>query len=89
MYAEKYVKLTKRILLERKNIWERGLVKFFEPYCLTEYGISRVNSVDKRVQWLETVHDIFDKYGISASYFQYKNAVGAFINVKTGFNQLG
>ncbi|ABN52700.1 MAG TPA: glycoside hydrolase [Hungateiclostridium thermocellum] len=55
---------------------------------LTEYGISRVNSVDKRVQWLETVHDIFDKYGISASYFQYKNAVGAFINVKTGFNAL-
>ncbi|WP_265442740.1 cellulase family glycosylhydrolase [Acetivibrio straminisolvens] len=55
---------------------------------LSEYGISRVNSTDKRVEWLETVHNIFDKYGISASYFQYKNAVNSFVNVKTGFNAL-
>lgn len=55
---------------------------------LTEYGISRINSVDKRLEWLETVHDIFNKYGISASYFQYKTSVGAYISMKTGFNAI-
>jgi hypothetical protein len=55
---------------------------------LTEYGISRTNSVEKRVEWLETVHSIFNKYGISASYFQYKTSVGAYVNVETGFNAL-
>lgn len=55
---------------------------------LTEYGICRVNSIDKRVEWMETVHNIFNKYGISASYFQYKSSVGAYVSMKTGFNSI-
>jgi endoglucanase len=55
---------------------------------LTEYGISRTNSVEKRVEWLETVHSIFNKYGISASYFQYKTSVGAYVNMRAGFNSI-
>lgn len=55
---------------------------------LTEYGVSRINSVDKRVEWLQTVHSIFNKYGISASYFQYKTSVGAYVSMETGFNAL-
>jgi len=78
--------MPKALKLKSENVMN-GLKMSAGAPLLTEYGISRVNSVDKRVQWLETVHDIFDKYGISASYFQYKNAVGAFINVKTGFKR--
>lgn len=55
---------------------------------LTEYGVSRINSIDKRVEWMETVHNIFNRYGISASYFQYKTSVGAYVNMKTGFNSI-
>ncbi len=71
--------------VEDRFEWAKNIGK---APLLTEYGISRVNSVDKRVEWLETAHNIFDKYGISASYFQYKNAVSSFVDVKTGFNAL-
>lgn len=55
---------------------------------LTEYGISRVNKIDKRQEWLDTVHTIFNKYGISASYFHYKTSTGAYVNMETGYNPI-
>jgi|LSQX01.2.fsa_nt_gb hypothetical protein len=55
---------------------------------LTEYGVSRVNEMDQRLKWLETVHSIYDKYSISASYFQYKSSTGSYVNMKTGFNPI-
>ncbi|NLD47764.1 MAG: cellulase family glycosylhydrolase [Clostridiaceae bacterium] len=55
---------------------------------MTEYGVSRVNSMDQRLKWLETVHSIYNKYSISASYFQYKTSTGAYVDMKTGFNPI-
>lgn len=55
---------------------------------MTEYGVSRVNSMAKRLEWLDTVHSIYDRYSISASYFQYKTALGAYVDMKTGFNSI-
>jgi endoglucanase len=47
------------------------------PVIVTEYGITRANSSDKRTAWMKIVHELFGKYGISSTYWVYKGPIGA------------
>ncbi|TYQ17961.1 UNVERIFIED_CONTAM: hypothetical protein Cloal_0356 [Acetivibrio alkalicellulosi] len=71
--------------VEHRANWVKGIGN--SP-MLVEYGISRVNSIDKRLRWLETVHTIFQKYGVSYSYFHYKASAGSYVSMETGFNAI-
>jgi len=52
--------------------------EFKAPLFITSYGVNRKQPSEKRVAWLDTYHDLFDKYGVSAAYFDYKDDVNPF-----------
>jgi endoglucanase len=52
--------------------------KFNAPLFITSYGVNRKQPSDKRIAWLDTIHGLFDKYGVSAAYFDYKDDVNPY-----------
>ena len=58
------------------------------PLIATEYGITRINSPEKRVAWLLAVQGLFNQYGISATCWCYKGQINPYTGVDRGFYPL-
>jgi endoglucanase len=56
--------------------------EFQAPLFISSYGINRKQPSEKRVAWLDAVHRLFDKYGVSAAYFDYKDDVDPFADLR-------
>jgi hypothetical protein len=85
--AESYDSSVLRELVEEKVAWQQA--EGHAPLFVTEYGCNRAQPVAQRVAWLRDVHSLFDEYGISSFYFNYKTSVHPYLDPATMFGLYG
>lgn len=59
------------------------------PLIITEYGVNRQQTADKRREWLSVVHKKLRAESISALYFTYKSALDPYVPASTAFGLFG
>lgn len=71
---------------EFPTVYENNLKKVLKwtdetgkaPLIITEYGVTGVQPMEDRSRYLKDVHDIFHKYGLSSTYWQYVVSISAY-----------
>ncbi|MDF3069015.1 MAG: glycoside hydrolase family 5 [Polyangiaceae bacterium] len=59
------------------------------PLIITEYGVNRQQTAEKRLEWIQVVHERLRANSISALYFTYKSALDPYVPASTAFGLIG
>ena len=56
---------------------------------MSEYGVNYHHTFsgfdERRVEWLKTIHDAFDEFHVSSTFWQYKDLITPWVNIPDAF----